>query len=113
MSVRSSNETPLHQQLRESQLELIQRLAQAVDTRDTETGEHIQRIGRLSQQLALQIGWSEEDAEMLRHASAMHDIGKIGIPDHILLKPGKLDPGGVGGHQGTHDDRRADPRRLV
>ena len=79
-------------QLRESQLELIQRLAQAVDTRDTETGEHIQRIGRLSQQLALQIGWSEEESEVLRHASAMHDIGKIGIPDHILLKPGKLDP---------------------
>ncbi len=79
-------------QLRESQLELIQRLAQAVDTRDTETGEHIQRIGRLSQQLALQIGWKEEDAEVLRHASAMHDIGKIGVPDHILLKPGKLDP---------------------
>jgi len=79
-------------QLRESQLELIQRLAQAVDTRDTETGEHIQRIGRLSQQLALQIGWSEEEAEVLRHASAMHDIGKIGIPDQILLKPGKLDP---------------------
>ena len=79
-------------QLRASQLELIQRLAQAVDTRDTETGEHIERIGRLSQQLALQIGWSEEDAEVLRHASAMHDIGKIGIPDHILLKPGKLDP---------------------
>ncbi len=77
--------------LRESQLELIQRLAQAVDTRDTETGEHIQRIGRLSKQLALQIGWSEEQAEVLRHASAMHDIGKIGIPDHILLKPGKLD----------------------
>jgi CHASE2 domain-containing sensor protein len=79
-------------QLRESQLELIQRLAQAVDTRDTETGEHIQRIGRLSQRLALQIGWSKEDAEVLRHASAMHDIGKIGIPDHILLKPGKLEP---------------------
>ncbi len=77
--------------LRESQLELIQRLAQAVDTRDAETGEHIQRIGRLSQQLALQIGWSDEEAEVLRHASAMHDIGKIGIPDHILLKPGKLD----------------------
>ena len=79
-------------QLRESQLELIQRLAQAVDTRDTETGEHVQRIGRLAQQLALQIGWSEEDAEVLRHASAMHDIGKIGIPDRILLKPGKLSP---------------------
>jgi len=79
-------------QLRESQLELIQRLAQAVDTRDTETGEHIQRIGLHSRQLALQIGWSAEQAEILRHASAMHDIGKIGIPDRILLKPGKLDP---------------------
>ena len=80
------------EQLRESQLELIQRLAQAVDTRDTETGEHIQRIGSLSQRLALEIGWSAADSEMLRHASAMHDIGKIGIPDRILLKPGKLDP---------------------
>jgi CHASE2 domain-containing sensor protein len=80
------------EQLRESQLELIQRLAQAVDTRDTETGEHIERIGRLSQLLAVEIGWSAADAEVLRHASAMHDIGKIGIPDHILLKPGKLTP---------------------
>ncbi|MHB8235194.1 MAG: CHASE2 domain-containing protein [Solirubrobacteraceae bacterium] len=80
------------QRLRESQLELIQRLAQAVDTRDTETGEHIEHIGRLSQLLALQIGWSKEDAEVLRHASAMHDIGKIGIPDRILLKPGKPSP---------------------
>ena len=76
--------------LRESQLELIQRLAQAVDTRDSETGEHIERIGRLSQQLAVQIGWSAADAEILRHASAMHDIGKIGIPDRILLKQGPL-----------------------
>jgi hypothetical protein len=76
-------------QLRESQLELIQRLAQAVDTRDAETGEHVKRIGSLSRQLALRVGWSREDAEVLRHASAMHDIGKIGTPDHILLKPGK------------------------
>ncbi len=100
-------------QLRESQLELIQRLAQAVDTRDTETGEHIQRIGRLSQQLALQIGWSEEDAEVLRHASAMHDIGKIGIPDRILLKPGKLDARGVGGRsrRTPRPGRRFSPTR--
>jgi len=76
--------------LRESQLELIQRLAQAVDARDNETGDHIKRIGRLSQQLALQIGWDPKDAEVLSYASAMHDIGKIGIPDEILLKPGRL-----------------------
>jgi HD-GYP domain-containing protein (c-di-GMP phosphodiesterase class II) len=77
--------------LSESQLELIQRLAHAVEFRDTETGEHIQRIGFLCERLALAIGWQQADAEMLRHASAMHDIGKIGIPDRVLLKPGKLD----------------------
>jgi HD-GYP domain-containing protein (c-di-GMP phosphodiesterase class II) len=76
--------------LSESQLELIQRLAHAVEFRDTETGEHIQRIGVLCERLALAIGWSPESAEMLRHASAMHDIGKIGVPDRVLLKPGKL-----------------------
>jgi CHASE2 domain-containing sensor protein len=79
------------QQLHESQLELIQRLAQAVESRDTETGDHIKRIGVLCQRLAVAVGWSRADAEMLKHASAMHDIGKIGVPDRVLLKPGKLD----------------------
>ncbi len=79
-------------QLRASQVELIQRLAHAIDTRDTETGGHVERIARLSQRLALQLGWSAEHAEMLRHASAMHDIGKIGIPDSVLLKRGKPTP---------------------
>ncbi len=78
-------------QLSESQLELIQRLAHAVEFRDTETGEHIHRIGILCERLALAIGWTPTQAEMLRHASAMHDIGKIGVPDRVLLKPGKLD----------------------
>jgi CHASE2 domain-containing sensor protein len=78
-------------QLQASQLELIQRLAQAVETRDVETGEHVRRIGRISRLLALELGWSPADAERLCHASAMHDIGKIGIPDSILLKPGALD----------------------
>ena len=78
-------------QLGESQLELIERLAQAIESRDAETGEHIHRIGLLCQRLALAIGWSPDQAEMLRHASAMHDIGKLGVPDRVLLKPGKLD----------------------
>lgn len=78
-------------QLRESQLELIERLAQAVEHRDAETGAHVRRIGVLCHRLALAAGWSEHDAEMLRHASAMHDVGKIGIPDAVLLKPGPLD----------------------
>ncbi len=77
--------------LGESQLELIQRLAHAVEFRDNETGEHIQRIGVLCERLSLAIGFDPEQARMLRYASAMHDIGKIGIPDRILLKPGGLD----------------------
>ncbi len=77
--------------LTESQLELIQRLAAAVEFRDNETGEHVQRIGILCERLALAIGWEPAEAEMLRHASAMHDIGKIGVPDQVLLKAGKLD----------------------
>lgn len=78
-------------QLQESQLELIQRLAQAVESRDTETGEHIHRIGVLCERLALRVGWTAAEAETLRHASVMHDIGKIGISDRVLLKPGALD----------------------
>jgi len=72
-------------------LVLIQRLAQAVESRDVETGEHIHRIGLLCERLALAVGWSSRDAEMIRHASVMHDIGKIAIPDRVLLKPGALD----------------------
>jgi HD-GYP domain-containing protein (c-di-GMP phosphodiesterase class II) len=79
-------------QLRDSQVELIQRLAQAVESRDAETGEHIYRIGLLSQRLALEAGWSAPRAEMLKYASVAHDVGKIGIPDSILLKAGPLDP---------------------
>ncbi len=77
--------------LSESQLELIQRLAHAAEFRDNETGQHLQRIGLLCERLALAIGWPRDQATMLRHASSMHDIGKIGIPDRVLLKPGKLD----------------------
>jgi CHASE2 domain-containing sensor protein len=78
--------------LAESQLELIQRLARAVESRDTETGEHTARISKLCHTLALELGWSAADARTLMHASIAHDIGKIGIPDHILRKPGPLDP---------------------
>jgi hypothetical protein len=79
-------------ELRETQLEIVQRLAQAADSRDEETGEHIDRIGRLCESLALAVGVDTHDAELLRHASAMHDVGKIGIPDRVLLKPGPLGP---------------------
>ena len=78
-------------QLHDSQLELVHRLAHTVESRDAETGEHIKRIGVLSERLALEIGWSSQRAEILKHATVMHDIGKIGIPDSVLLKPGPLD----------------------
>jgi CHASE2 domain-containing sensor protein len=78
-------------QLRETQLEIVQRLAQAADSRDEETGEHIDRIGRLCESLGAAVGLDAHEAELLRHAAAMHDVGKIGIPDRVLLKPAKLD----------------------
>ena len=78
-------------QLRETQLEIVQRLSQAAESRDGDTGEHIQRIRRMTHMLALAVGLPEAEAELIGHASAMHDVGKIGIPDAVLLKPGKLD----------------------
>jgi CHASE2 domain-containing sensor protein len=78
------------EQLRDAQIEVITRLVQAAESRDGDTGEHINRIGDLCERLALEIGIDPVKARMLRHASAMHDVGKIGIPDSVLLKPGKL-----------------------
>jgi HD-GYP domain-containing protein (c-di-GMP phosphodiesterase class II) len=77
--------------LRESQLEVVRRLSQAAESRDHDTGIHITRMSRMCSRLALAAGASPDLAEMLLNAAPMHDVGKIGIPDHILLKPGKLD----------------------
>jgi CHASE2 domain-containing sensor protein len=79
------------EELRDTQLEVVRRLAQAAESRDGDTGQHIERMSLLCERLALAAGMGAEDAELLRHASALHDIGKIGIPDRVLLKPGKLD----------------------
>ncbi|MCK5022621.1 MAG: two-component system response regulator [Candidatus Aenigmarchaeota archaeon] len=78
-------------ELNDTRLEVIRRLGRAAEYRDDMTGFHIIRMSRYSQLLALAVGMSEFEAEMLLNASPMHDIGKIGIPDHVLLKPGKLD----------------------
>jgi CHASE2 domain-containing sensor protein len=77
-------------ELRETQLEIIHRLAAATDARDEETGLHLERIGRLCEQLGLALGLTATEAETLRHASLLHDVGKIAVPDAILTKPGKL-----------------------
>jgi CHASE2 domain-containing sensor protein len=79
------------EELEDTQLEVVRRLAAAVESRDLETGHHIERIGALSEQLGLAIGMTRDQAEMFRHAAALHDIGKIGIPDATLLKPATLD----------------------
>jgi CHASE2 domain-containing sensor protein len=78
-------------ELWETQIEVLQRLGVAVEWRDAETGMHIERIGRFCERLALEVGMTPSDAELLRHASALHDVGKVGIPDEILSKPGPLD----------------------
>ena len=69
----------------------MHRLGQAAEARDGETGLHIQRIGHLSRALGMAHGMSVTEADLLQQASAMHDVGKIGIPDRILLKPGRLE----------------------
>ena len=78
--------------LADAEREIAHRLGVAVEWRDAETGVHIERMGRLCERLAREVGLSIVEADLLRHASALHDVGKVGIPDEILLKPGKLDP---------------------
>lgn len=79
------------QELNNTRLEVIRRLGRAAEYRDDLTGFHIIRMSRYSQLLASAAGMTEYEAENVLNASPMHDIGKIGIPDNVLLKPGKLD----------------------
>ena len=80
------------QDLYDAQLFLIERLARAIEYRDSETGFHILRMSHYSACLAAQVGFNEPQCEVILRASPLHDIGKIGIPDSILQKPGKLTP---------------------
>lgn len=80
------------QLLRDSHEETITRLIAASQVHDDETGAHIRRIGLLSAIIAESLGWSAQEVDKIRLAAPMHDIGKIGIPDAILRKPGKLTP---------------------
>ncbi|MEA2312808.1 MAG: hypothetical protein QOE28_2776 [Solirubrobacteraceae bacterium] len=76
----------------DSQLEVIQRLAIAAEYRDDDTGEHTRRVADLAAMIAAALGMSDEHVLLLRRAAPLHDVGKIGIPDSILLKPGRLTP---------------------
>ncbi|CAH9053877.1 Cyclic di-GMP phosphodiesterase response regulator RpfG [Pseudoalteromonas holothuriae] len=79
-------------ELHSTRLSVVQRLGMAAEYKDEETGNHILRMSHICMLLAQQLGWSDYRCKLLLHASPMHDIGKIGIPDSILLKEGPLDP---------------------
>ena len=76
----------------EREKEAIFRLSKAAEFRDPETGAHIVRMAHYSRLIAEKLGWNEEQLDMLLQAAPMHDVGKLGTPDMILLKPGKLSP---------------------
>ncbi|MCF2948720.1 two-component system response regulator [Paraglaciecola aquimarina] len=78
------------EELRRTRLQVIQRLGRASEYKDNETGMHVMRMSHYSRIVALAYGFTQAEAENLFNAAPMHDIGKIGIPDSIMLKPGKL-----------------------
>ncbi len=80
----------IHRQIRESHIEMILNLAISAEYKDPDTGGHILRISDYSTEIARTLGMGEEEVENLRYASPMHDIGKLGIPDAVLQKTGKL-----------------------
>ena len=77
--------------LMHSRLELVRCLGRAAEFRDNETGMHVIRVGRYVNVIARELGYNESEAELYELAAYLHDLGKIGIPDSILLKPGKLE----------------------
>lgn len=81
-----------HEELKEAYLDSIHRLVMASEFKDEDTGDHIVRIGEYSRIMATKLGWPQKQIETISYAAPMHDVGKIGIPDKIMLKPGKLDP---------------------
>jgi Response regulator containing a CheY-like receiver domain and an HD-GYP domain len=79
-------------ELRNSQMEVLERLARAGEIRDDETGKHTQRVGQLSGAIAEALELDQSLVDLISAAAPLHDLGKIGIPDAILLKPGPLTP---------------------
>lgn len=80
----------LNDEITNTQKEIIYTMGEIAETRSKETGHHVKRVAEYSKLLALKLGLPKEEAELLKLASPMHDIGKVGIPDAILNKPGKL-----------------------
>src|SRR5437764_3008928 len=76
--------------LEEAQIEILERLAVAAEFRDDNTGQHTQRVGQMSALLARQLGLPDNQIALIRRGAELHDVGKIGIPDSILMKMGRL-----------------------
>lgn len=79
-------------ELEQTRLQVMQRLSRAAEYKDNETGRHVIRVGEISRVLARALGMDEGRCGMVRACAPLHDVGKIGIPDSVLLKPGKLTP---------------------
>jgi HD-GYP domain-containing protein (c-di-GMP phosphodiesterase class II) len=84
------NMVRMEDRFREQMLSMASMLVSLVDLRDSYTGGHSTRVAEYSHRIALEMGLSDEDTETILLAATLHDIGKIGVPDHILLKPGRL-----------------------
>ncbi|MFP5351602.1 MAG: HD domain-containing phosphohydrolase [Actinomycetota bacterium] len=80
------------QEVEAAKIEILERLAMAAEFRDDQTGEHTKRVGMICALVAEALGLDGDDARSLERAAPLHDVGKIGIPDRILLKPGPLTP---------------------
>jgi putative two-component system response regulator len=90
-------------QLEDARAEILERLATAAEYRDDATGQHTRRVGESCARTAEQLGLSEQQIDLIRQAAPLHDVGKIGIPDRILLKAGRL----------THDEFEMMKRHTV
>jgi putative two-component system response regulator len=90
LQIALSDLTESNEKIKEAYIDTTQKLQLIAKYKDEETAVHIKRIGHYCSLLAKHIGWSDENAEVIFYASPMHDIGKVGIPSDILLKPGKL-----------------------
>lgn len=85
-----TQEIQLHQEVENTQSEIIYKMGEIGESRNKDTGNHVRRVAEYSKLLALKAGLDEKEAEIVAMASPMHDIGKVAIPDAVLLKPGKL-----------------------
>ncbi|MCG3174582.1 MAG: hypothetical protein GMKNLPBB_02827 [Myxococcota bacterium] len=86
------NNVSLYNQIKDAHFDTIFRLSVAAEYRDKDTSNHLKRMSNYSKMIARKMGFSDRDQELVLYSSPMHDVGKIGIPDAILLKPGRLTP---------------------